>query len=366
MKAHEAWLVLGEDCNMKCSYCYIRPQRKEAQMTDEEIHKSIDLLIEGGKERGRIEVMLFGGEPTLYPDRVEEAIRYTMTVCHEHQIVPEIIMYTNGTIMNGEIYRIFSTYSRLVDLKVCIGLDGVGEVHDIHRRFNNGFGTYDTIAKNLEIWKEIYKGKPDGYFPYTNVNPSTVDRMYETFTSLRKLGFERTHFIRSRTWKDIWTDEALQEYENQLLSIVADIFIECRDTKSIDPLLRCHPLRNYYLNTGGGVCDAGSGTFCVVPGGDMYPCFAFYGSVGEAAKIGNVFGGRNEDLMNKFLNATKKPNQKCEECSSDGCDRCLMLNYIHNRDVEEQTYTNVICAASKIEIRIVGVLKEALRRQGIC
>ena len=62
-KIVNAGIRLTRQCNMKCNYCNIQNTVRK-DLTLEEWKKAIDII----KKLGAKEIVILGGEPTLYPN----------------------------------------------------------------------------------------------------------------------------------------------------------------------------------------------------------------------------------------------------------------------------------------------------------
>jgi len=58
---------------------------------------------------------------------------------------------TNGTLINDEWAKFFKDH----DFEVGISVDGMRDLHDKYRPFRNGKGTYDRVARNVGLLREI-------------------------------------------------------------------------------------------------------------------------------------------------------------------------------------------------------------------
>ena len=83
-------------CNLKCTHCYNREYLNCDTMTEEQIEYVINDMYKNGVMR----LHLAGGEPTLFPEKLEKY----MSVAKKYGIVTS--MSSNGTLISEEIGKI--------------------------------------------------------------------------------------------------------------------------------------------------------------------------------------------------------------------------------------------------------------------
>jgi len=155
-----ASLLLSEDCNLACKYCFeiqTRNQKKK-NMSKEVATKAIDMLFENAilgrdneAENKAVSITLFGGEPHLNPDALEAILEYGLLISDNTGIEFDVLTITNGTILTD---RIFNIYKKFIDkghngnFAIQISVDGTKEYNDINRVTRSGKGSFDLIEKN--------------------------------------------------------------------------------------------------------------------------------------------------------------------------------------------------------------------------
>ncbi len=136
-------------CNLRCKGCFFFSSGQDRGLQDEpDIDKWEEFILEE-KRRGVNMAILIGGEPTLFPERVERFQRHMKTFCA-----------TNGLIRMPR--------ERFPDMMVGISLWG-SEEDEIALRGKNTFRTS----------LEHYRGDPNVYYLYT-ITPgrlSAVEKM---------------------------------------------------------------------------------------------------------------------------------------------------------------------------------------------
>ncbi|MEU5868224.1 FxsB family cyclophane-forming radical SAM/SPASM peptide maturase [Nonomuraea sp. NPDC047529] len=142
-------------CDLACDYCYVyemadqswrdQPMRMSTSTAAWTAHR----IAEHAETHGlrSVELILHGGEPLLAgPDRlcavvagVREAVGGTARVNARVQ--------TNGVRLDARSLRAFDE----LDIKVAVSLDGDRAAHDRHRRYANGKGSHDAVARSLAL-----------------------------------------------------------------------------------------------------------------------------------------------------------------------------------------------------------------------
>lgn len=141
-------LLVHEDCNFRCTYCY---EKFEKGAMSKEIAESIIRFIEKDVTENRekydkIQLFWFGGEPLLNLKIIEFLSNKILQIAEENDLEYSSDITTNGYLLNSRVFQ------RLVSLKINsfqITIDGTQEYHDKQRVLKNGQGTYTRIIKNL-------------------------------------------------------------------------------------------------------------------------------------------------------------------------------------------------------------------------
>jgi uncharacterized protein len=148
---HQFILKVASRCNLKCDYCYMfemaddswRAQPKVMSMAT--VAATAHRIADHVKDHhlSNVQVILHGGEPLLpgpdYIDAVASALRATISA------TVDLRVQTNGTLMSNSMLDILSRHN----VRIGVSLDGDQQANDLHRRYANGGGSYDTVASSL-------------------------------------------------------------------------------------------------------------------------------------------------------------------------------------------------------------------------
>lgn len=130
-------------CNLKCVYCMQQnTEHKVNEISAEERVKLWKKMLEiFGAER--LNICLFGGEPFLKIDYIEQL----MILAKENNIeIGRLFAVTNGTLCNDRIMTFINQYGLS---SVQVTLDGPAEVHN-KRRVGKEKNTYEIINNNIQ------------------------------------------------------------------------------------------------------------------------------------------------------------------------------------------------------------------------
>jgi len=126
-------------CNLNCSYCYQKNDKKSGVLTETKI---INALAEAKNIGGFDKLSIYGGEAFLYPDIIDFIIKNFIKINGYYN---EIFIYTNGTLFSDKIKDILVKYKKM---KVQISLDGNEFAHNANR---NGFSE---IKENVDLYRD--------------------------------------------------------------------------------------------------------------------------------------------------------------------------------------------------------------------
>ena len=135
-----ASFLVSEDCNLACKYCFELGGRNKQHMSKEVARRGLEYLSENALKNSErhFSAMLFGGEPLLKPDIVEEIFSYGVELAKRRNLHFSASIVTNATLLTPKIKAILNKYKNAVDISVQLSIDGVKEVHDRYRVTRDG------------------------------------------------------------------------------------------------------------------------------------------------------------------------------------------------------------------------------------
>lgn len=111
-------LCLTTRCNLACTYCYHGESPEPMDMSRTVLDRALDCL---KPEEGSFHLQITGGEPTLVPALIEQAVRLARIPGRSVTIG----IQTNGTCLNPDLVELFRTFN----VQVGVSLDGPPAVH---------------------------------------------------------------------------------------------------------------------------------------------------------------------------------------------------------------------------------------------
>lgn len=146
-----AWLHITQECNLKCSYCYLPKQ--PVHMREEILLQAIRSIFESAKKHGMGQVTLKfgGGEPTIHLPKVLKAQRLARCLAEEFHISLQSTLITNGTLLTQEYAK------QLLEsgIRVSVSLDGLDQYHDFQRVYAGGNGSFKQVQDSITNMQEV-------------------------------------------------------------------------------------------------------------------------------------------------------------------------------------------------------------------
>lgn len=343
-------LILTENCNLRCSYCWERDKRPH-DMSATVAHAAVDFLLTHSRDVQDVGILFFGGEPLLKFDLMKDVWEYVTRRAEPLGKKISWSMTTNGTLLTEDIAQWLAEHG----VKYLLSLDGAKEDHDRHRRFPDGRGSFDCIAAKLPFMRR--------YQPWLGaritVTPETARSLRSSVELLHGLGINQ--FLFSEACGIPWTSADLAAYETSLFAL-SDLYLEKRLARCpfrMTLFEECEPGRGPKTHYWG--CGAGHGRICADSYGDLYGCSKLANITGNrngVLPLGNVFQGIIGIDHRKMLNvASVGPRTKCRECQLQGtCSGgCPAVNAAATGSIFLPDATS--CQMQAMERRVLDYLK---------
>jgi len=142
-----AWLHITDRCNLHCSYCYL--PHKQADMSAQVGRAAIDAIFRSALSHDYSEVKLkyAGGEPLLRFPLITKLHQRAQSLSNQHNLTLDGVVLSNGTLLTPDVIETM----QLLDLRLMISLDGIGDYHDCQRHFSDGGGSFDAVARSVDM-----------------------------------------------------------------------------------------------------------------------------------------------------------------------------------------------------------------------
>jgi uncharacterized protein len=145
-KVHNLVLQATPYCNLNCSYCYLPDRKNRSRMDPKLAADAIRFLAKEQRLGDKVEILWHAGEPLAaglkFYQEATNQIRQALPVgCGV-----SFAVQTNGTLVNDAWAQFFSENQYSVGLS----LDGPQEIHDAHRKYDSGKGSFALTIRGLE------------------------------------------------------------------------------------------------------------------------------------------------------------------------------------------------------------------------
>ena len=343
MNIKRVMLMITENCNLKCSYCY-EHEKGTRGMAFTTAKTILDNNLGNITDIKPIILELFGGEPFLNFSLIKQIDDYIVKNYPELKVMYETT--TNGTLVHGEIQEwLYEHRNRLI---ISLSLDGTRACHNLNRPFKNNLGSYDSIDISFFI-----KTWP-GCSAKMTISQQTLANLCENIQYIDKLGFkcDATLSIGCKWDKKSYLNLFIEELK-KLVQYYTD-----------NPDIKLCTLLNFDFrliftnrnNEDYRFCGAGIDLLCYDINGDIYPCQGF-------APVS--IGIRAYDFINYDQNNFKLSNiSDCKTCLLlKLCSNCYAANYQstgHILKVDPNLCDfNKMCVLASAKIQYYRIMKKA-------
>lgn len=342
----ELELFLTENCNLRCTYCFVKEMRHNSIPLD--IAKAaINFLIFYSGQKKDLNITFFGGEPLLEIEKIYQLIDYCEAIEQETKSKKfHHAMTTNGTLLNEEILK------RLQGkLNLLLSIDGDEETHDRYRKNINGKGSFHSVISKLGLIRKYQSWLGTRI----TILPDTVHKLTHNVKYLFSLGINQ--FILGVAPDSAWDAKALEFYEKELL----DVGRFYKKMKANGEPIRIEFFEKTENDIKGKKsmwgCRAGRQTISVNAKGDIYSCSKFVGYEEYECpeiKMGNIFEGiTNIDFRKKMTEMTVDSYPNCMACKDiDAClGGCPAVSYFENRNIYHPCAAE--CSLTRVQNRVI-------------
>jgi uncharacterized protein len=283
-------------------------------MSPETLRGGVAYLLDHAGSDRKVSVTFFGGEPLLRFPLIQTAVGEARRMARERGKEISFSITTNGTLLTRET----AAFLKENGISVCLSIDGPREIHDRNRPYASGRGSYEDVARGIDILMENRNGFPVA--ARVTLGRGAVD-VRKTFDHLRGLGFDEVGFAPASAAEG--SPSALTEEE---LCAVMEGFRDLAEGYVGDVRERRVPAFSNMSQILGLIhrgdpmpypCGAGIGMLAVDPSGAFYPCHRLCG-------IGDSFGasgaGISEEARTRFLDGARRRRESA-------CDACWAKNF---------------------------------------
>jgi len=342
-------LFLTLRCNLNCDYCYAESASHATQMPLTTALDSTKFILDVARKESAITLGIgfLGGEPLLCINTIKQVTSYIADQRDEFNFPISYILTINGTLINPEIVDFF----RSSGFQVSFSIDGPKLVHDKHRRYYDGRGSFEDAHKGIIL---AIESLPDVVARIT-FTPKTVENLEESVRYIADMGFNLIK-VSPDFFDKTWALEHVYQCEKQFEQILnwLPTYLD------LGRAIRIGPIEQRLNLQPKSVCNAGlnKSQFSIGPSGEIYPCSYQVGN--PAYVIGDIYSGIIYEQAQKVHCTNERPftRSACRGCALfSSCDsgRCTFLNLrmTGRMDIPSPFY----CSYEKMMYRIVQEYK---------
>ncbi len=311
-------LNVNTGCNLSCTYCYkedlAAPSRGE-RMTFETALKSFELLLKQAKDRKRVNLVFFGGEPLSNLPLIREMVAYAERRAAEVDKAVDFSLTTNATLLTEEIVDWLDAHR----FGLTVSMDGPKALHDRHRKTVGGKGTYDVVAAKSRMLLTRYRSRPVGARVTLTRGVTDVVAIHHHLKN--EIGFFEVGFSPATSGAisafNLTEDELAQVFRD--MKVLGESYVEAALRDENIGFSNMHQLMSDLTDgTKKAVpCGAGLGMLAVDKEGELHLCHRFTGS--KLPTFGNVEDGIDAPSLGDFI-------EKAQDKASRACGTCRIRN----------------------------------------
>jgi uncharacterized protein len=144
-------LKVASRCNLKCDYCYMFEMADESWRGQPKVMSMDTVSVTARRiaahaedhDLSDVQIILHGGEPLLAGSDYVAAIATEFRAVISAAV--DLRVQTNGTLISDSMLDTLSRH----DIRIGVSLDGNQQANDLHRRYANGRGSYNRVARSL-------------------------------------------------------------------------------------------------------------------------------------------------------------------------------------------------------------------------
>ncbi|MFH0816101.1 MAG: radical SAM protein [Methanobacteriota archaeon] len=140
-------LYLTNQCNMRCTYCYVTGQEKPIIMDFQTAKNAVDISIKGSVKE--LSLTFHGGEPSLVFNLMKQIFNYAKMTCNTKKIKLSAICISNGTYDEK-----FVKWIKINDIKIYVTIDGPSFIHNRQRPFKDGTASLTKVIRGINLLKK--------------------------------------------------------------------------------------------------------------------------------------------------------------------------------------------------------------------
>jgi len=305
---------VSQRCNLTCPYCYVNKGHFDyaevpiPKMPLARAENVVDHIYQNFPDLGIYGYHFYGGEPLLNFKAIKAIVETAELKADATDTETDYHITTNGTLLTPEIADFMDKHR----FTVYYSIDTDAETHDELRKYINGKGSFDDVARNIELLRDR-----EGVHLIGSSVVREANSLTDAIEALAETGASQCKAERVRLTDDdplALVDDAFDGYLEDIREL-ADHYIDhiaaakkpldYRLTSKILQLLT-HKRRDFF-------CPAGERMFGVSSDGELYPCALHVGR--PQSVLGHVEKGPDPEKVKAFRTKFSADGQAvCRAC----------------------------------------------------
>jgi len=344
-------IVLTEECNSRCRYCYGKSEKEFGNKLNEKFHfdfsspclsdLNVNILKKFIKKDKSPRIIFYGGEPLMNIEKMIEIMKQL----HDMRY----FIQTNGKLLNKLPKEFMNKFS-----KILISIDGDKERTD----FNRGKETYDLVIKNIElIKKNSFRGEI-----IARMTISFSDEFTDLFSQVKHLlsvGFKSIHWqLDMGFYESDYNKEKVEKFlkgYNKEISKLLDFWVSEMQRGKV---WRIYPFLGlfdsiYHKTKTKLRCGSGYANYTIMTNGKITAC-PITGGI-EEFNVGDIAKDNPNNLRKIEI---IKPCTSCNYFNLCG-GRCLYSNYtkLWPEEGQEQICSSIKYLIDEMKKRVPEIKK---------
>jgi uncharacterized protein len=320
---HALSLAVAQKCNLGCTYCYAQEGgfgTKPKNMSLDTAVQAVELLFRNAERGAKLNLSFLGGEPLFNRPVIHAATKLAEQRALGTGTHITFSITTNATLLNADDIAFFEEHG----FAVTVSVDGIGDVHDRHRPYKSGAGSFATLLDRVR--PALAAQRKMQVSARVTVTPDNLC-LPETLDALIGLGFHSVGFsptLHSPTGRGRLDAGGLAVMLKQMLACGEKFEAAIIAGRRYPFANLALAMRELHRGTHRPYpCGAGVGYFGVSAEGDLGACHRFVND--DGGEMGSLASGIDEERQSQWLASRHVHRQEpCRGCwarylCSGGC-----------------------------------------------
>jgi len=347
-------IALTHNCQLRCDYCYAG-EKQPKSITQATIQKAMDLLFT--LPMNKLEFALFGGEPLMEWTLFQWATQQIETQTQQRGIELVKTVTTNAILLTPQKVAWLKEHR----FYVVISLDGNEVMHNTHRRYANGQGSFGATLEGLHRLQQHYHAGE--YAVVSVVTPDNIHHLNNAIKYLHKEQQINTFHLPPNYYAQWEEDESHLMHYRQIYHALGDYLIqEYRQGNPLNIDIIDDKIKTQIVG-GCAVCSFGEQKIAIAPSGNIYPCERLIGEDTGELSIGSVYEGFDTAKRHQLITQRGNINEECQTCpikhrcmNSCGCTNYTLTGHIN-------TTSGVICFFQTLFVEVADRVASTLYQE---